>query len=108
MAKPLTKVPPSSSVAGMLQPGLGAQVLARPEPHTATVLPIPIQPQAHVDAPDRSQMRSFNEPIHVNRQFLLTMETDRTLKRLLDLYSQACGLDLKHSELFRALMLALA
>jgi len=42
----------------------------------------------------------------VPRQFTLTASTDRTLKRLITVYGDATGLDLKHSELLRAVLLA--
>jgi hypothetical protein len=54
MPKPLTKSPPTSSVATMLQMGVGAQVLTKPEAPAAPILPVPVHaapvpPKANLD-----------------------------------------------------------
>lgn len=106
MPKPLTKPQPTSSVAKMLEPSVGAQVIAKPEPVATTILPLPVQP--HVGSLPRQQvdMRASGEVPDVPRQFTLTAKTDRTLKRVIATYSEATGIDLKHSELLRAILVA--
>jgi hypothetical protein len=42
----------------------------------------------------------------IPRQFSLTPKTDRTFKRLIATYAASTGLELKHSELLRAILIA--
>lgn len=47
------------------------------------------------------------DPANIHRQFLFTPSTDETLKDLIRAFSRATGIDLKGSEMLRALMIAL-
>lgn len=106
MPKPLSKPQPTSSVAKMLEPSVGAQVIAKPEPVATPILPLPVQPQLGSLPRHQGEMRASGEVPDVPRQFTLTASTDRTLKRLIATYSEATGIDLKHSELLRAVLAA--
>jgi hypothetical protein len=111
MAKPLTRPQPLSSVAGMLQPGIGAQALSKPAP---AHVPVPIseaqppQPATFVPPPAAKPKLAVptGEIPNVPRQFTLTASTDRVLRRIVGIYSEAAGMDLKHSELLRAILMA--
>ena len=108
MAKPLTKPQATSSVAAMLQRGVGAQALARPEQRPSPVLPTPIIPQTPgpiaVFPKERPTLPS--DPPDTLRQFALTSKLDRVLKKVVSIYSEATELDLKHSEVIRAILMA--
>ncbi len=103
MAKPLTKPQPQSSVSNMLDLAVGAAAISTPHkregitptPVANEILPLP----AHTDA--------TGEPANIHRQFILTGATDETLKRLVSIYSKATGIDLKASEVMRAMLMAL-
>ena len=103
MAKPLSKPQASSSVANMLDLGVGAAALAKP-PKRELTLPTPIAneipPQPPTAEPD-------GEPANIHRQFILTSSTDETLKKLVNIYSKATGIDLKGSEVMRSVLIAL-
>lgn len=107
MPKPLTKPQPTSSVAKMLEPGVGAHVTARPEAVTQSERPLPVQPMALVQKANQDEMQPSGEVPDIPRQFTLTAKTDRTLKRLIAAYSEATGMELKHSELLRAVLLSI-
>jgi hypothetical protein len=90
----------------MLEPGVGAHVLARPEAVATSILPVPVQTLPNIRRPNMDETRLSGEVPDVPRQFTLTAKTDRTLKRLVATYSEATGVDLKHSELLRAILVA--
>ena len=108
MAKPLMKPQATSSVAGMLQRGVGAQALAKPEERLSHILPTPIVEQAAVQliAQTKEFTKKNAEPANVLRQFSLTHNADRMLKKMISVYSEATGIDLKHSEFLRAVLVA--
>lgn len=106
MPKVLTKPQPTSSVAKMLEPGVGAHVTAKPEAVTQSERPLPVQPMALVQKANQDEIQPSGEVPDIPRQFTLTAKTDRTLKRLIATYSEATGMELKHSELLRAVLLA--
>jgi hypothetical protein len=103
MPKPLDKPQPTSSVANMLDLGVGAAALAKP-PRRENVPPTPvaneIPPQPVVAEPP-------GEAANIHRQFILTRSADETLKKLVRIYSRAGGVDLKSSEVMRAMLIAL-
>jgi len=109
MAKALVKPQATSSVASMLQHGVGAQALARPEIRPDPMLPTPIVQHTPVQIVAAREEKSIapSESTSVLRQFSLTPHLDRVLKKVVTVYSEATGLDLKHSEIMRALLLAL-
>lgn len=103
MPKPLDKPQPTSSVANMLDLGVGAAALAKPPrrehvPPTSVANDIPPQPV---------QAEPPGEPANIHRQFILTRSADDTLKKLVRIYSRAGGVDLKSSEMMRAVLVAL-
>ena len=106
MPKFLTRPQPTSSVAKMLQPGVGAQVIAKPEAVASSVLLTPVQTVPVSQEANHDEMRASGEVPDVPRQFTLTAKTDRVLKKLIGTYSDATGMDLKHSELLRAILTA--
>jgi hypothetical protein len=109
MAKQLKTTPPTSSVAKLLDPGIGAAV-TRPsasEPATSTV------PGAEQPAVSRTDLhhnaisavsRQTGEPADIKREFTLTRGTDDTLSELLALYQRTTGCRLHSSHLMRALL----
>ena len=105
MPKPLNKPQPSSSVANMLDLGVGAAALAKPPkrehtPLTPVANEIPPQPTLVVSA-------MAGEAANLHRQFILTTSTEETLKKLITIYSKATGIDLKGSEILRSILIAL-
>ena len=79
MPKALTKPQPSSSVAKMLEPNVGVQVIARPE-HVATpILPVPVQTIAPPRRANQDAIQPSGEVPDVPRQFTLTARTDRKM-----------------------------
>jgi hypothetical protein len=87
----------------MLDLGVGAAALAKPSrrdnvPPTPVTNEIPPQPTAADPA---------GEPANIHRQFILTRTADETLKKLVRIYSRAGGVDLKSSEVMRAVLIAL-
>jgi hypothetical protein len=107
MAKPLTVIPPSSSVAKLLEPGIGAAAL-RP---VASLAGAPADGQAGGPAHGRPippvEANPTGEPADVKREFTLTRTADATLNELLALYQRATGCKLHSSHLMRALLHAL-
>lgn len=98
MPKPLHNAQPTSSVAGLLQPGVGASV-------TRSVLPsagVPAFPPAGMPEPPRT-----GEPANVKREFVLTPGAETTLRQVLALFEQATGAKLTHSHLLRAVLTVL-
>lgn len=103
MAKLLNKPQPTSSVANMLDLGVGAAALAKPtnrEPTSLTPIADHLTPQPATAEPT-------GDPANIHRQFILTNSTDETLKKLVNIYSKATGVDLKGSEIMRAVLIAL-
>ena len=105
MPKPLDKPQPSSSVANMLDLGVGAAALAKPS-RRENVLPTPVANELPPQ-PAPSPAEPAGEPANIHRQFILTRPADETLKKLVRIYSRAGGVDLKSSEVMRAVLVAL-
>ena len=103
MPKPLDKPQPTSSVANMLDLGVGAAALAKPS-RRENVLPTPV---ANDIPPQPVQAEPPGESANIHRQFILTRSADDTLKKLVRIYSRAGGVDLKSSEVMRAVLIAL-
>jgi hypothetical protein len=103
MAKPLTKPQRESSVSSMLDISVGAAALSTP-PKREPTTPIPI---ANEIPPRPIQNNTTGEPANIHRQFILTESTDETLKKLVGIYSKATSIDLKASEVMRAVLMAL-
>lgn len=104
MAKPLSRPAPSSSVASMLDPAIGAHALSRPADPVASAPFVVVS--APTPLPRQSRQVPAGEATGVMRQFSLTPTADRTLRRILAAYSQASGVELKQSELLRAVLMA--
>lgn len=107
MAKSLTKEQPTSSVANMLDPSVGAAAIKPPENIDLQVLTpittkLPDPRPAAVSLTERT-----GEAANVLRQFTLTSSAEETLKNIVDIYSKASGLNLKSSEVLRAILIAL-
>jgi hypothetical protein len=103
MPKPLDKPQPTSSVANMLDLGVGAAALAKP-PRRENVPPTSV---ANEIPPQPVPFEPPGEPANIHRQFILTRSADDTLKKLVRIYSRAGGVDLKSSEVMRAVLVAL-
>lgn len=103
MAKPLTKPQRQSSVSNMLDISVGAAALSKPSVQES-MTPTPITNEASL-FPKRN--KTTGEATNIYRQFIFTGSSDDTLKRLLNIYSKATGLDLKGSEVMRAVLIAL-
>src|SRR5438045_903038 len=111
MAKPLTTIPPSSSVAKLLEPGIGAAA-TRPMafPHAG----VPAGPQAGAPALARAEaapamdeadsVPPTGEQPDIKREFTLTRSTDDTLSELVALYQRTTGCRLHASHLMRAIL----
>lgn len=82
---------PVAAPALRLASAAGSAVLASPAP-------------AATPAPPALSTAPTGELPTVKRQFQLTASADQILKRLIDAYSDATGLDITGSELFRAML----
>lgn len=87
----------------MLDIAVGAAALSKPSARqsiapTSVANEIPSLPK---------QNRTKGEPATIHRQFILTNSTDETLKKIVSIYSKATGVDLKASEVMRAVLIAL-
>ena len=87
----------------MLDLSVGAAALSKPSVRKSTA-PTPITSETG-SVPKRNT--TTGEPTNIYRQFILTGSTDETLKKLLSIYSKATGVDLKASEVMRAVLIAL-
>jgi len=87
----------------MLDLGVGAAALATPS-HRENVPPTPVTNdiQTLPTPPEPT-----GDPANIHRQFILTRSADETLKKLVRIYSRAGGVDLKSSEVMRAVLIAL-
>jgi hypothetical protein len=103
MPKPLDKPQPTSSVANMLDLGVGAAALAKPSRREN----VPPTPVTNDIPPQPTPAEPAGEPANIHRQFILTRSADETLKKLVRIYSRAGGVDLKSSEVMRAVLIAL-
>jgi hypothetical protein len=111
MAKPLTTIPPSSSVAKLLEPGIGAAA-TRPmvNPHAGRPAgpqagaPAPSHPDAAPAADEADPAPATGEQPDIKREFTLTRSTDDTLSELVALYQRTTGCRLHASHLMRALL----
>lgn len=98
MPQPLLRAQPTSSVAAMLDHGVGAQVTAKTQPASASA-------KRSETAPDHSKSLPSTVAV-VPRQFLLSAKSDGVLKRLQHVFAENTGLELRQSELLRAMLLA--
>lgn len=103
MAKPLTKPQRQSSVSNMLDLAVGAAALSKPATRES-IAPTPITNDFSLPPKHR---KASGEATNIYRQFILTTSTDETLKKVLSIYSRATGIDLKASEVMRAVLMAL-
>jgi hypothetical protein len=87
----------------MLDLGVGAAALAKPSRHGS----IPPTPVTNDIPPQLAPAELAGEPTNIHRQFILTRSADETLKKLVRIYSRAGGVDLKSSEVMRAVLIAL-
>ena len=106
MPKPLVKTQPTSSVAGMLEPGIGAQAMSKPIERRLNILPTPIAEQVPPVSGERVIIAAPMEKENILRQFGLTADSDRILKKIVSVYSDATSLDLKNSEFLRSFLIA--
>ncbi len=97
MPKPLSQPAPTSSVANLLDPGIGSAVLA-------AVTPLPARPPAFPPArePDNP------DAVYLKREFVLTQTADLTLKRLVGLFEAATGTTVSNSHVLRAALTLVA
>jgi hypothetical protein len=87
----------------MLDLGVGAAALAKP-PHRENVPPTPITNDI---PPQPVAVEPPGEPANLPRQFILTRSTRDTLRKLVRIYSRAGDVELKGSEVLRAILIAL-
>ena len=87
----------------MLDLAVGAAALSKPSTRES-VAPTPVANEIS-SLPKRG--KTNGEPTNIYRQFILTISTDETLKKILNIYSKATGVDLKASEVMRAMLIAL-
>ena len=112
MAKPLNSIPPSSSVAKLLEPGIGAAAtrpLALPQTgsHAAPHAGVPAAPVVRDRPPFQGEppvAHPSGEPADIKRELTLTRSTDDTLSELLALFQRTTGCRLHTSHLMRALL----
>lgn len=123
MAKPLKQRPPTSSVAGMLDPTIGNRIAAvKPtfQPSQPTRWFEPQRPDTGASEPSgvpdacsqpepRAAFYGTTVPsvatAMIARQFSLTPQADRTVRLLIDAIARGSGLELNQSELLRSLLL---
>lgn len=95
MPQPLVQPQPTSSVAAMLDRGVGASIVTK----------VQTVPAATPSTAGRPDMPSNLESCTIPRQFLLSPATDNILNRLQEVLA-ATGLQLRHSEILRAALVA--
>src|SRR4051812_14359581 len=93
MAKPLWKPQPTSSVAGLLEPGVGAAAIG----HVQAASPA-------APARGREPTEETGEPANIKREFVLTASTDRALRELVSVFERATGTTITNSHLLRAVL----
>lgn len=104
MAKPLNKTQPSSSVINFLEPHVGAAAISRtPTNEESKILPIPITDQ--ISTPEET-IKSIKPSRLINRQFKFQDDVDEILKKLVDIFSDATGVDIKMTEVLVGLLRA--
>ena len=91
MAKPLINEPPTSTVARLLEPGVGRAALSEASRE-----------------PEPEGVRRTGETPCIKREFILTPQADNTLRDLVDAFSRATGTQVTNSHLFRSLLRAVA
>jgi hypothetical protein len=102
VAKPLSTIPPTSSVAKLLEPGIGAAAI---RPVAGTPARTPAGPHAGVPASSLAQAATpTGEPADIKRELTLTRTADRTVEDLLSLFQRTTGCRLHASHLMRALL----
>ena len=97
MPKPLSQPPPTSSVANLLDPGIGSAVLA-------AVKPFPARPPAGL----RDREPDNPDAVYLKREFVLTQATDQIWKRLVSLFEAGTGTTVSNSHVLRAVLLLVA
>lgn len=106
MAKELKKPQPTSSVINMLDPAVAAAATMPPE-SVKIAAPTPLATQLPITSPQPLSEKPPEDRANVLRQYTLTASTEKILKELVDLYSDATNLSLKSSEVLRAILVAL-
>jgi hypothetical protein len=101
MAKRLSTPPPSSSVAKLLEPGIGAAAIRPVNPASGAPAGAP---EGRPAAPPPA---ATGEPADVKRELTLTRSTDETLQELVAIYQRATGCRLHASHLMRSMLRAL-
>src|SRR4051794_11818936 len=106
MAKPLTIIPPTSSVAKLLDPGIGAAALRPVGPPAGG--PVHGRAGAQQDGPavPPRPIAPTGEPADIKREFTLTRSADGALNELLALLQRQTGSKLHSSHLMRAILRA--
>lgn len=107
MAKPLTHAKPSSSVAGLLELAVGRQAIAPGSGDNVRFAREAWASQSPPGSAEGDAIRASNEVHSISRQFSLTPQADKTLKALLEACGESLGLELKQSELLRAILMAM-
>jgi len=114
MAKPLRTPPPSSSVARLLDVDAATRAVATPAAPPPTHAQQSMTPAGHslirseARAPGGPQEGAISESIHIKREFILSIEAEETLTRLVDLYRRATGARLSGSHVLRAILKGVA
>lgn len=103
MPQPLLRPQPTSSVAAMLERGVGASVVAKPQ--SAATPDAPALVQSTPTLCDATP--SHTAPASIPRQFLLSVECDTALKAIQLVFADAAGIHLRQSELLRAILIAM-
>ena len=110
MAKPLRTPPPTSSVARFLDVDAATRAVASnapasqpPQPHsTASETPLSIRPE--LNSRTGFSDGTTSDALHIKREFILSLEAEETLLRLVDLYRRSTGARLSGSHLLRAIL----
>lgn len=97
MAKPLEAKPPSSSVSRFFDSAVTTRVLDRKRGPATSELP---QAPSSVKGAERTSWRK--------REFTLTEEADATFSEIAALFRDGTGTRMKNSQVFRAIMRAIA
>lgn len=97
MAKPLEAKPPSSSVSRFFDSAVTTRVLDRKRGPATSELP---EAPSSVNGSERTSWRK--------REFTLTEEADATFSEIAALFRDGTGTRMKNSQVFRAMMRAIA
>lgn len=107
MAKPLRTLPPSSSIARLLDVNAAARAVAAPVVTREMAEAPATQQEEPVEIPRVAATAAVALP-HIKREFVFTPASEATFSQLVEIYRRSTGTKLTASHVARALMKGVA